>query len=770
MLVLATSATLVPAFALVSVGDIVVSLDGRFGDSTGRWGPMGGEVAAAISQEATAIGLPNAVSCEGRGTVGSAQLDLRSVDAGSPLAGPLLHPGNVFPGPGTIVVSSAAADRLGVGLGDQLSVQPSGSGRATDFQVAGVASDPDHLSSELVFLAPGVLGSDAVCHVLASDGPAIESLVRSDPALAASGAVWWPRSNESPLVVYRAAAIGAVGLVALTTIALLSAGLLALLEDLRPELATLLSFGLTPHRIRRFLRMVLAMVGAAVGAVGLVLGYLLERAVGPTMASWVDIRPAGGHVGWQAAAATVLVGAAIATVAGRRPIEEVVMADHTAERLGGVPRRGRRGSDALLLVGPMSMLVGGFSLVTAGAGASGRLLFGALVMAGGALGSTGLLLRAGATSCRRLGPVGRVAAMELWAWRRRVAPLMLVAATILGVALASGTVIGVVVERDRRLPVARPSQIVVTSADRWGEATFPGDDLLPTGEVSDQMVARLEHLLDERGTIADLHTVVEASDRPGTAAQVEWLAEVEATTSSSVTTDQVPIYVETDELVGALGLEPRPPDRTDVVEVRTGRSGPSSRLNSERVVSVDVLAEPQLSTTVTPAALISEHDAERLGTIRPVGVLVSLHPDAPIDLADEIVAVADEAGLFVARPADHAFLLSIRAASTAAGSVLVAIVMLTVGLILHRTGRPTRVALGALGASRRQLLGVDLLKTITTALAGTAIAVPVATAASLTVDGTVGDLPVDTLLVLSITSLVAALVGPTTGWRRPERT
>jgi len=91
----------------------------------------------------------------------------------------------------------------------------------------------------------------------------------------------------------------------------------------------------------------------------------------------------------------------------------------------------------------------------------------------------------------------------------------------------------------------------------------------------------------------------------------------------------VPVYLETNELAAALGIAARPNDDTDTIEIRTGLHG-----NTDRVVGADlsldavVLDEPDLKTSVAPAALISAHDLQLIrATPVDVGLLISTGGD-----------------------------------------------------------------------------------------------------------------------------------------------
>jgi hypothetical protein len=726
VVVLVVASSLLLSFVWLAAHDVMPSMDGRFGSADGRWGPLPTDVATAVADRSSGRGEDVAAVCWGQATVGGGPARIPAVwlDHTSPLAAAMVTGDGVAElGSGAVSVSESAAERLAVGVGDEVTFD----GRS--HRVATVAGDPDHVHDDVVVFGDlSHVADSAACYLLAASPAAVETLVATVADV--GGDTWWPRANESPVVGYRLVFALAAIVIGSCVSALLGAGLIVLLNDLRYEVSVLVAIGTVPRALGRFIRLsVVAMV--LVGAsIGFVAAAALERLARGRLADAFGVDGRGGVHSWSDPAVVLFIMLVLAVVTARWSTRDLV-GDDTAQRIRGEAEMPmavsswRSASDLFAIAGP-ALVVAGFGLAEATGPTNGWTVVGSALMIGGALGSGPATVALVGRLLGRLGGTDEwVAGQQVRVHARQVVPLVLVGSTLVG--LASGAVTGteVVADQRRAEPSVPANQVVVSSQDRWNEGTSFDVELWPTGAVGQLELEAMEEVLAGGGSTITLLSLVDsaADATPSSVDQLRWLSNVTSLGGVGVdetsVVDEVPLYVATDELTNALGTVPIV-DNDDEVQVYTGLVGNHNRIagGSSAAVSSEVVLRPELITRVGPAAMVSEHDAARLGRPIEVGALVTVpEGDEAAARLSAVTRTATDLGLLVVEPVDTARLDALRNWILLLGSIIACAIGWVDGYLMTRLGRHTRMLLHRIGAPRRVQRRIDYSKAIVLASA-----------------------------------------------------
>ncbi len=693
------------SFAWLMVGNVAPSLDGRFGAAEGRYGPV--PYGLIVDRE-----LPDglAVVCSSFLELEASRLRVELVTFGgnSQLGSPVsdLVVGR-RPVTGAEVAVSATVSEIA-------SVQPGGvlmlGGES--LQVTGLANNPDANSEATVFSGLAATPADASCYVLADGSEGI--------AEAASyggnsfGATWWPRSAEAVSTSFRVV-IGVLSLlVAICSTALIMAGLFVLGEDLKQEFSTLFALGLHPPTLRRTVGGVIAATGFMLGSAGFLVALGAEWAARRPISLVADITPAGGV----ASVVDALVGAAVAgtlvaivaTIGSSVPVRQAVSNSLIQQMAGDVGLSARRRSWVVPVVS-VSLVAAGL----VGAAATVRpnslvpLWFALLVLVGG-LAFISPLLLVGRKLLALLGWRGSLAAQGLAERRLAAQSVAAVSTCLVGLTLVVvwfGQFSAPAVE-----PV-RPGQLVVASSKSWN-GDLPGQQVLvPSGMPTAVQIAEFEELIGSGGEAVPLTAAQTLSQGRTVDSQLQWLVDLTSLggtgADETFETFQVPVYIDTPELAEALGVDARPRDDTESIEIRTGLRGSAERLiGGELSQDAEVIDEPALATSVTPSALISRRDAERIG-VSPVdvGVLLVVNP-ADDEMIDELAEHAGGSGLYSERPVAGYRTLQ-RWALIAVCPLLFLLNGLIAGVVI-RSGLGPRAKLWQLGAGVSVARSVEAMK------------------------------------------------------------
>lgn len=358
--------------------------------------------------------------------------------------------------PDAVAVSDALADRADVALGDRIVVEPLG-----EVTVVGRYRDPEHLSREMVLVAPGALAGlpEATSELLLDlpDGASAADL--SD--LAAIDGSWDDETTDPVLYGQSRQAVLSerfsqgerwmfiiVGGLAAVEVALVAGAAFAVSVRRRQrELGLLAATGGTRAHVRRSVLLLGVTVGLVGSAAGVVLGLAGSWAALPLVQGAVDRVVTGLRIDpvWVLGAALLGI---VAAVAGAWWPARSVAKLPVLTALSGrrpTPTRASRG------------LVGGLLLVTAGVGlcvAGNRFAGSPYVFLAG---SVAVVLGAGLTSPWLLEQLGRVARFlpagprlavrDAARFRARNGPI--VTAAMAGLA-ASVTIAAIVVSLDAR--------------------------------------------------------------------------------------------------------------------------------------------------------------------------------------------------------------------------------------------------------------------------------------------------------------------------------
>lgn len=718
VLLLVVASSLLLSFAWLAAHDVMPSMDGRFGSADGRWGPLPAEVATEVADRSRSEGADVTAVCWGQATIGGGPARIPAVwlDHSSPLVSTMVTGHRVAQlGAGAVSVSERAAERSAIQVGDEVTLD----GRP--HLVAAVADNPDHVHDELVVFGDlsGVADS-AACYLLAPSRAVVQPIVRTVADI--GGDTWWPRANESPVVGYRLVFALAAVVIGSCVSALLGAGLILLLDDLRYEVSVLVAVGTVTRALGRFIRVsVVAMVLVAAG-VGFAGAAALELLARGHIADAFGVDGRGGVHTWSDPAVVLFIMMVLAVVAARWSTRDLV-GDDTMQRIRGeveMPTAGsfwRSASGWLAIVGPV-LVVAGLGLVELAGPTSGWTVVGSALMIGGAMGSGPVAMTLVSRLLGRLGTDEWVAAQQVRVHARQVFPLVLVGSTLVG--LASGAVTGTeVVARQRQAePAVLANQVLVSAQDRWNEGTSFDGELRPTGAIGRPELDALKRAVGDGGSVTTLVSLVDpaADATPSSVDQLIWRWNMTSLGGVGVdetfVADEVPLYVATDKLMAALGRAPIV-DNDDEVQVYTGLVGNHNRIagGSNPIPAPEVVRLPELITRVGPAALVSEHDAARLGRSVEVGALVTLRErDEAGTALSAVTRTATDFGLLVVEPVNAARLNSLRTWILLLGAILACAIGWIDGYLITRLGRHTRMLLHRIGAPRRLQRRIDYAK------------------------------------------------------------
>ncbi|HWG99782.1 MAG TPA: FtsX-like permease family protein, partial [Pilimelia sp.] len=406
--------------------------------------PPGTGLAADLDVLGLAVGAPDGRRAEADGRV----LDLADpltdgvyrVDAGAPRDAA-----------GTVVLSTALADRLGVRVGAQVSL-----GAAPErWTVTALAADRRDLTRDFFLLPPAAAGSPAGAAAVAAARtvgsprwfvrlPAGAGAASVEARLAGHGYAYLPRASaarlaEGPPALDLAALLVGLGLLA-EAVLLVAAALAVVVRTQRRNLGLLAVLGATP-RLRGAIFVVHGLwVGAAGVLLGAAAGLLAARALVPPLQrraaqDWGAFDPAPATLALVCAVTLAAVGVAAALVV--RPARGDLTGLLRATADG--PPRGRRGAAAAatLLVGAAV----GVAVVAGARGDAGLALGGLAALVLGVTGSAAAGTVAAARAARRAYlPVGaalRGAARALLAFPGRATATAAALGLVLAVAAAA---------------------------------------------------------------------------------------------------------------------------------------------------------------------------------------------------------------------------------------------------------------------------------------------------------------------------------------------
>lgn len=419
------------------------------------------------------------------------RVELRAQDEDDEVAAPLVSVvDGRWPGPGEVAVTEGLAEHLGVGMGDELALEPG------PLAVVGVVENPTDLADDFALVAdPDDAGvdPDLVTTAFLLDAPVAEV------EAASVGSLGVESTAGGEVRSIAAGAVSVVVAVVMLQVALLAGAGFAVVSRRRSRHYGLLAAaGATPRQVRRVATGTGLLVGAAGSLLGAAAALALVGAIVPGM------EEVAGHridleLPWWGVAPSVLLGVAAATLAAwwparalaRRPITEVL----AAQRPRPAPTRHPTAAGLLLGAAGTASLLAGANRASA-----------ALVVLGGVAAVVGLLLLAPAAAqlvgrvATHLPLAARLAGRDVARHQGRSAAVVAAVAVAVGLATAIASTTALVDRREADEPTNLPEHAAVVWLD------LPADDplLVPTGLGADQEAATERSL--ER-SFADLDVV-----------------------------------------------------------------------------------------------------------------------------------------------------------------------------------------------------------------------------------------------------------------------
>lgn len=373
------------------------------------------------------------------------------------------------PGTGQVALTTALAERLGVGLGDTVRT---GFGSAP---AVGIVRDPTQLDRQAV--------------VMAADLPAPSGFLIGLPAGADAAAVarglerdGWDAttradvSRSDPEQLLMILVLGGFGF--LVTSLVIASAFAVSAQRRQHDLALLAATGAEARQLRRSVLSSALLLGAGGAALGLVLGVLAPAATLPWLETWTNRAMGGLVLSPMLLAAVAAVGVVVAMAAawftsrsaGRTPVAAALTGRHPP----------RTSSARLLVAGLVGTGLGvAVTVATASSAAANAAAGNDFLTAGGLLlGAALTMLGMGAMSpwlveqvARRVGrrmPVGvRLAMRDTARFRSRTGPIVMAIGAGLGLSVAVGATLDTVeagLARDYRPQLAADQLLVDGSA------------------------------------------------------------------------------------------------------------------------------------------------------------------------------------------------------------------------------------------------------------------------------------------------------------------
>jgi putative ABC transport system permease protein len=669
-----------------------------------------------------------------------------------------------YPGDGAeLAVTDEVADEYTAGIGAAFDLD------GTTRTVVGIVENPSDLDDEFVLIAPTVdveLGSITI--LVDADEDAVLSF--RPPG----GGDRKISSRGGPGVAIAVA----VGLLGVTTVALLLVGLLAsagfmvIAQRRRRQLGMLAAIGATERHLRLALVANGAVVGAVAAVAGTAIGVAGWIAAQPRLEAAVGYRVARFDLPWLLIATVMVLGVLSATGAAWWPAR-MASRGSIVHALSGRPERPQAIQRSAALAGIL-VSSGVVALSMAGPVADDRAVHwgdvglvagGTVAVVVGVLLASPLAIRALASQAAPFPIAARVALRDLARYQSRSA------AALAAITLALGIPIAIVVAATAAQHTAEAgnladNQLLVRTADFDGPF-IPDAAHLAVLEAS---VDDLVESLDESSAIA-LNVAVD----PTIENDSTFVGRIAATIARRIDDgwgDLSLLYVASPQILALHGLDVGALDpETDIV---TSESGELSILGKARpgteMERIEILTGvAALSSTYTslPGTFIIPEALGRLG-LEAVGSGRWLIESGHALTSEELMASRDLAaggGLTIETRDHQTGLARLRSGATAIGMLLaLGVLAMTVGLIRSEAAGDLRIltATGATSTIRRAV-------TATTAGALAALGVALGGAASFIVLGAGYLDAVDTLVRLPVLHLVLIAAGTPTaaalaGW------
>jgi putative ABC transport system permease protein len=679
----------------------VASLPGpQFGSASYLLQFSGGSQKSVTADVAAARKAFGTIQVIGRQFVqvpGSTQtVEYRALNPDGPYSGPMLAlvQGHYPSGAGQVAVTSGIAQTLRVRIGSVLTLP------GHQQRVTGIVEDPSDLTDQFVLVPPSSAGPAQEVTVLLNASPAAFSAFKDG----FGSQLAWQARGASTQGAVAAGALGGVTVLMVLVSLVAAAAFTVMAARRQRQLGMLAAIGAT----RKQLRMVMVASGGLTGVIGAITGAVIGLAAwfaaAPHLQAFAGHRIDRFDVPWGLVAAGMLL--AIATAVGAawwpaRAASRVPIVNALSAR-PLKPRPAHRTA----IIGAVLIMLALACLALANQTSGPLIILGALAMALGIAFISPLGIRV-LTAAGRLAPVAaRLALRDMARYQARSA------AAVAAISLALGISVAIMISAAAASDAANAGNLPDNQMLIWiGQ---PGDNQLVPIRTPAELTAlagAVRRIARSLGgaAVVPLYMPVNPASKPQPGGQqpvVSLNAPVNRASGRNATYSSVSLYVATPAVLHLLGINPAEiSPATDILTAETGQDVLTTITTITRATKIQQIhvsgysSEP--ASLMTTTALRHQHWTQiQSGWIVQTG--------RPLQAA-QIAAARDQAartGLIIESRNMQASLAAIRAAATAAGTLIaLGVLAMAVGLVRAEVAGDVRTltAIGAASRTRRTL-------------------------------------------------------------------